>query len=77
MGEAFGAEVTYTSGDLSSIRSTDGVQVFQIDVSAYGGNSGGPVFLSQTGEVIGVLSYGPNDTMNFAVSIEELHQRFR
>ena len=78
MGEAFGAEVTYTSGDLSSIRrSPDGVQIFQIDVSAYGGNSGGPVFLSQTGEVIGVLSFGPNDTMNFAVSIEELHQRFR
>src|SRR5262249_29285107 len=64
MGEAFGAEVTYTSGDLSSVRqSPDGVQIFQIDVSAYGGNSGGPVFLSQTGEVIGVLSFGPNDTM--------------
>jgi SpoVK/Ycf46/Vps4 family AAA+-type ATPase len=78
MGEAFGAEVTYTSGGLSSIRrSPEGVQMFQIDVSAYGGNSGGPVFLSQTGEVIGVLSFGPNDTMNFAVSIEELHQRFR
>jgi S1-C subfamily serine protease len=78
MGEAFGDEVTYTSGGLSSIRrSPEGVQMFQIDVSAYRGNSGGPVFLSQTGEVIGVLSFGRNDTMNFAVSIEELHQRFR
>lgn len=78
MGQAFADEVTYTSGGLSSIRhSPEGVQMFQIDVSAYHGNSGGPVFLSQTGEVIGVLSFGPNDTMNFAVSIEELHQRFR
>ena len=78
MGETFGAEVTYTSGVLSSIRSLpDGVQIFQIDVSAYGGNSGGPVFLSETGEVIGILSFGPNDTMNFAISIEELYQRFR
>jgi SpoVK/Ycf46/Vps4 family AAA+-type ATPase len=78
MGDALGTEVTYTSGSLSSIRqSPEGVSVFQIDVSAYAGNSGGPVFLTQTGEVIGVLSYGPNDTLNFAVSTEELYRRFK
>lgn len=78
MGESLGTEVTYTSGDLSSTRrSAAGVRVFQIDVSAYSGNSGGPVFLSQTGEAIGVLSGGPNDTLNFAVSLEELYERFR
>jgi S1-C subfamily serine protease/AAA+ superfamily predicted ATPase len=78
MGESLGTEVTYTSGDLSSIRrSAAGVRVFQIDVSAYRGNSGGPVFLRQTGEAVGVLSFGPNDTMNFAVSVEELYDRFR
>jgi S1-C subfamily serine protease/Holliday junction resolvasome RuvABC ATP-dependent DNA helicase subunit len=78
MGEALGTEVTYTSGPLSSIRrSPEGLSIFQIDVSAYTGNSGGPVFLTQTGEVIGVLNFGPNDTMNFAISVEELYQRFR
>lgn len=78
LGEAFGAEFTYTSGPLSSVRtSPEGINIFQIDVSAYRGNSGGPVFLSETGEVIGVLSYGPNDTMNFATSVEELYQRFK
>lgn len=78
MGEVLGTEITYTSGSLSSIRrSPEGVSIFQVDVSAYEGNSGGPVFLTGTGEIIGVLSYGPNDTMNFAVSVEELYQRFR
>jgi SpoVK/Ycf46/Vps4 family AAA+-type ATPase/S1-C subfamily serine protease len=78
LGERLGTEVTYTSGPLSSTRhSAEGVSLFQIDVSAYHGNSGGPVFISQTGEVIGVLKSGPNDTMNFAVSLEELYQRFR
>lgn len=77
MGETLGAEFTYTCGPLSSIRRPEGVSIFQIDMSAYHGNSGGPVFLTQTGEVIGVLSYGPNDTMNFAVSVEELYQRFK
>jgi S1-C subfamily serine protease/SpoVK/Ycf46/Vps4 family AAA+-type ATPase len=78
MGEAFGAEFTYTGGPLSSIRKLpEGVSIFQIDVSAYAGNSGGPVFLAQTGEVIGVLSFGPSDTMNFAISVEELYRRFK
>lgn len=78
MGEAFGTEYTFTGGPLSSIRtSPQGVSIFQIDLSAYPGNSGGPVFLWQTGEVIGVLSFGPSDTMNFAVSIQELYRRFK
>jgi S1-C subfamily serine protease len=76
MGESLGTEVTYTAGSLSSIRSPEGVSLLQIDVSAYAGNSGGPVFLTQTGEVVGVLSHGPNDTLNFAVSTEELYRRF-
>ena len=78
MGETLGTEITYTSGPLSSKRTSEqDVRRFQIDVSAYAGNSGGPVFLTQTGEVIGVLVFGPSDTMNFAVSVEELYRRFK
>lgn len=76
MGESLGTEVTYTAGYLSSLRQLDGVSFLQIDMSAYAGNSGGPVFLTQTGEVVGVLSHGPNDTLNFAVALEELYRRF-
>jgi S1-C subfamily serine protease/SpoVK/Ycf46/Vps4 family AAA+-type ATPase len=76
MGESLGEEVTYTAGALSSVRRTPFRTFLQIDVSAYKGNSGGPVFINATGEVIGILSHGPNDTMNFATSIEEFYQHF-
>ncbi|MEW6731991.1 MAG: trypsin-like peptidase domain-containing protein [Acidobacteriota bacterium] len=40
----------------------------QLDIAAYEGSSGGPIFNSK-GEVIGLLTSGPNDTLNFATPI--------
>lgn len=37
--------------------------IFYTNLDAYGGNSGSPVFLRETNEVIGILTAGENDTV--------------
>ena len=72
-------EVTVTSGNISSLKSNtmmEGgreVKLYQIDVAINHGNSGGPL-LNQTGEVIGVTSYGDDyaQNVNAAIRISEL-----
>jgi S1-C subfamily serine protease len=54
---------SFTKGIISSIISAPGalckdVKGFQLDLTATNGNSGGPVFSLQTGEVLGVLQGG-------------------
>lgn len=58
-----GVRVTFAEGLLSSILpymhvSKEDISYFQLDVTANPGNSGGPVFLADTGQVIGVLKGG-------------------
>jgi hypothetical protein len=45
--------------DNAKIRKTFMNQVFSADLDAFKGNSGSPVFLKSTGEVIGILVRGP------------------
>ncbi len=66
------------SGISSGLRTTDGSgliprSAMQMDVMTYGGNSGGPVFIRSTGEVVGVVQGGlGNSALNFAVPISRV-----
>jgi len=51
-------EPTLTRGDVSAVRNVDGVVVIHANVTAAGGNSGGPL-LNASREVIGLLTFGP------------------
>lgn len=60
------AKSSLTRGIISKI--PDNQRQIQLDVAAYEGSSGGPIF-NREGEVIGLLTSGPNDTLNFATPI--------
>lgn len=72
-------QVTVTDGIISSIKSLSlmegrtPVMLYQINVAINPGNSGGPL-VNENGEVIGVSSYGVNESQdtNAAISILEL-----
>lgn len=77
LGASLGISVTYSQGIVNSLRKDGEVPVFQIDVGAAPGSSGGPVFRRSDGKVIGVLTSGlhfPDRGMliNFAVDIRTL-----
>ncbi len=55
---------TVTSGIISAKKMVAGTEVFQIDGTAAEGNSGGPV-LNSNGEVIGMLTMGTTENVNF------------
>ncbi|MCS6885972.1 MAG: trypsin-like peptidase domain-containing protein [Acidobacteriota bacterium] len=61
------AKSSLTRGVISKISSGNQKQI-QLDVAAYEGSSGAPVF-NDRGQVIGVLTSGANDTLNFAIPI--------
>ena len=46
------------TGIISSKFSVDTVEKFQLDISVNRGNSGGPLILPETGEVIGIVTAG-------------------
>lgn len=61
-----------TQGQISNTES-HGLDVFQIDVSAWPGSSGGPLIEEETDEVIGILGYGmiePFKGINVAYKID-------
>src|SRR5207247_5582544 len=60
------AKSSLTHGFVSKI--PDNKKQIQLDVAAYEGSSGGPIF-NNLGQVIGLLTSGPNDTLNFATPI--------
>jgi pSer/pThr/pTyr-binding forkhead associated (FHA) protein len=60
------AKSSLTRGIISKI--PENRRQIQLDVAAYEGSSGGPIF-NNTGQVIGLLTSGPNDTLNFATPI--------
>ena len=51
-------EPTLTRGDVSAVRNVGGVVVIHANVTAAGGNSGGPL-LNSSREAIGILTFGP------------------
>ncbi len=61
------AKSSLTRGIISKI--PDNHKQIQLDVAAYEGSSGGPIFNSK-GEVIGLLTSGPNDTLNFGTPVK-------
>ncbi|MBL8152089.1 MAG: trypsin-like peptidase domain-containing protein [Blastocatellia bacterium] len=61
------AKSSLTKGIVSKL--PDNRKQIQLDVAAYEGSSGGPIF-NNKGEVIGLLTSGPNDTLNFATPIQ-------
>ena len=70
------SSITTTRGGISR-KATDqnGVNVYQIDISISGGNSGGPLVNSK-GEVVGINTYSVTNsggvTENYAIVIDEL-----
>lgn len=60
------AKSSLTRGVISKI--SENHKQIQLDVAAYEGSSGGPIF-NNRGEVIGLLTSGPNDTLNFGTPI--------
>lgn len=65
LGSASFYEASFTGGQVSAFKILeDGTPVIQIIAPVPGGNSGGPV-LNESGEVIGIVSFGPNDNFTF------------
>ncbi len=77
--DRIGSNLTVTRGIISSIRTADGVQLFQTDAAINPGNSGGPL-VNRRGEVIGVSTFRieqtgsgrPVESIGFAVSVVEI-----
>jgi len=78
LGTAMGSEITFSRGIINSVRTPDGLRVLQIDAGAAPGSSGGPLFMRETGEVIGVLTSGLAPTAgmhaNFAIDVNEMRR---
>ena len=55
---------TYASGIVSARKMVGGTEVLQVDMAAAPGNSGSPV-LNENGEVIGMLTMGSSENVNF------------
>ncbi len=55
---------TVSSGVTSAKKMVGGTEVIQVDITATPGNSGSPV-LSEDGKVIGILTMGPTENINF------------
>ncbi len=66
-----GGLMTTTSGRISNDQ-VNGLDLFQLDVNAWHGNSGGPLIAEETNEVIGILVAGLSGDyqgINFAIKI--------
>ncbi|MEA5574501.1 serine protease [Calothrix sp. UHCC 0171] len=58
-------EASFTRGQISAKKNLkDGTPILQITAPVPNGNSGGPV-LNDNGEVIGLVTFGPNDDFTF------------
>ncbi len=78
LGTTFGRNVTYSKGIINGIRQQDGTPFLQIDTGAAPGSSGGAIFSSQSGKVVGVLHgglpLGHGMIINLGVDIRNLKQ---
>ncbi|AKG24542.1 S1C family serine protease [Calothrix sp. 336/3] len=58
-------QASFTRGQISAMKNLkDGTPIIQITAPVPNGNSGGPV-LNDNGEVIGLVTFGPNDDFTF------------
>jgi S1-C subfamily serine protease len=70
-------EVTVSDGAVQAKKNTaQGTPVIQTGATAAHGNSGGPV-LNEKGQVIGILTFGKSDTMNFVVPMNTIQEFVR
>lgn len=64
-----------TKGIVSAIREVNGMRLIQTDTAINSGNSGGPLISMQSGNVIGINTFGFRkdlaEGLNFAISSEE------
>lgn len=72
-----GEEVSYTQGFVNSHRHSHEQLIFQVDAGAAPGVSGGPLFLRESGKVIGILGSGLRGQnmgmhVNLAISVNAL-----
>ncbi|MGB3182101.1 MAG: serine protease [Cyclobacteriaceae bacterium] len=66
-----------TTGTVSNDQAM-GADIFQLDVSAYPGNSGGPLITEDTEEVIGILIAGKTEEfqgINFAIKVNNVEEK--
>jgi serine protease Do len=55
LGKQLSQDANYTEGSITSIQSDEYGELVQCSAQAYPGNSGGPVFCRESGEVLGLL----------------------
>ncbi len=70
-----GVQPSVSKGVLSAVSQRDGTSVLQVDVPVNPGNSGGPAFDWETGQVVGVVTARLRDAsdINFLVGTTSLH----
>lgn len=76
IGSPRGLDNTFSSGEISQLRSIDGKSLIQINAPIDHGSSGG-VLLNEYGEAIGVTVGGLDESganLNFAIGIERVRQ---
>ncbi len=67
-------EASFTSGQVSAKKNLkDGTPVIQITAPVPKGNSGGPV-LNEQGEVIGLVTFGPDDNFTFIFTSDTIQE---
>jgi S1-C subfamily serine protease len=70
-------EVTVSDGAIQARKNTaQGTPVIQTGAAAAHGNSGGPV-LNEQGQVVGILTFGKSDSMNFIVPMNTIQEFVR
>lgn len=78
LGEMLGREITYTKGNVSSVR--EGGRLIQLDAVVTHGSSGAPVFRLADSRVIGIVHGGVKQEiaagLNLAINIQRVYQRF-
>jgi serine protease Do len=67
-------QASFTRGQISAMKNLkDGTPIIQITAPVPNGNSGGPV-LNDNGEVIGLVTFGPNDDFTFIFTSETIQK---
>jgi serine protease Do len=67
-------QASFTRGQISAMKNLkDGTPIIQITAPVPNGNSGGPV-LNDNGEVIGLVTFGPNDDFTFLFTSETIQE---
>ena len=75
-----GLDWSITKGVISAVRAFNGIACIQTDTPINKGNSGGPLIVAESGEVVGVNTFGfrPDlaEGLNFAICSSEIAEAF-